>query len=212
MKILEVKALTFPEIKVIKYERFKDNRGYFTEVFRNSEFNNNSQTGFVKNKAFVQYNESFSKKDTIRGFHFQWNPYMGKLVRVIKGNIIDMVIDIRKNSPNFGKIIGYPMQTNSDNNYGEWIWIPPGFAHGIFYLEDTTIAYFCTSEYNPTSEASISPLASDIDWSLFDAQSKIEYQKIANSTQLISDKDKKGHTIANWNNNPNSNYFIFGNV
>lgn len=210
MQIIDVQTLNFPEIKVIKYKRFKDNRGYFTEVFRKSEFLNDESKFFLKNVDFVQYNESFSKKGTIRGFHFQWNPYMGKLVRAIQGSMVDMIIDIRKGSPTYGKIIAYPLATSSDNDFAEWIWVPTGFAHGIFYLEDTTIAYFCTGEYNPNCEASISPLSPDIDWSLVNPQILTEYKRIANNTTFISEKDKKGYTLSDWNMNSNSNNFLFG--
>lgn len=207
MKILEIKTLTFPEIKVVRYTRSKDQRGYFTEVFRKSEFLNGETKVFLKDVDFVQYNESFSKKGTIRGFHFQWNPYMGKLVRVIKGSMIDMAIDIRKGSPSYGKIIVYPLVTSLDYDFGEWIWVPPGFAHGIFYLEDTIIVYFCTSEYNPQCETSISPLSSDIDWSLVNQNIQMEFKQATKNLVLISEKDRNGFTLEDWKNNPNSENF-----
>lgn len=210
MKIIEIKTLIFPEIKVIKFAMFKDNRGYFTEIFRKNHIKKNKLIKEIGDFEFVQCNESFSKKGTFRGFHFQWNPYMGKLVRVVQGNIIDMALDIRKNSPNFGKVISYNMRIYLDNDFGEWIWIPPGFAHGIFYLEDTTIVYFCTSEYNPACEAAISPFATDINWSLFNPQHHLLYQETLAKTNLISEKDKKGFTISDWSHNPNSNNFLYG--
>src|SRR3989344_9623412 len=101
MKIVDVKSLEIPEIKVITYQRFKDERGYFTETYRKSEFENNEQTPFLKGVDFTQVNESFSTKMVFRGFHFQWNSFMAKMLRVINGNVIDMAIDIRPNSPTF---------------------------------------------------------------------------------------------------------------
>ncbi len=96
MKLLKVKTLQIEAIKVISFARFCDHRGYFTEHYQKSDFENYSEMDFIKNVQFVQCNESFSKMGTIRGLHFQWNPYMGKLVRTLAGRMVDMVIDIRK--------------------------------------------------------------------------------------------------------------------
>jgi dTDP-4-dehydrorhamnose 3,5-epimerase len=159
---------------------------------------------------FIQANESYSKKGTVRGLHFQWNPYMGKLVRTIKGRMIDMVLDIRKGSPTFGKIILYDMPADHKQEYNEWIWIPPGFAHGNFFTEETMIEYFCSGEYSPGCEASISPLAEDIDWTFCDTNLKQLFADIASSTELITDKDKNGFTVAAWLENDNSDNFIYG--
>ena len=114
MKIIEVKELEFAAVKVIRFARFGDHRGYFTESYRKSDFHNSETMGFMKDVEFVQCNESFSKKGTIRGLHFQWNPYIGKLVRTLRGRMIDMVLDIRKDSPTFGNIILYDMPSDSD--------------------------------------------------------------------------------------------------
>jgi len=166
--------------------------------------------GFMKDVEFVQCNESYSKKDTVRGLHFQWNPYMGKLVRTLRGRMIDMVLDIRKGSPTFGKIILYDMPTNHEAAYHEWIWVPPGFAHGNFFTEDSMIEYFCSGEYSPNCEACISPLAKDIDWGLCDPDLKQLFDSIAPSTTLITDKDKNGYTITDWKNCGQSSNFIYG--
>lgn len=210
MKILEVRALEIEAVKVIRFARFRDHRGYFTEQFRKSDFQGHPETDFFKGVEFVQANESFSKAGTIRGLHFQWNPYMGKLVRTISGRMVDMVLDIRKASPTFGKIILYGMPADEQADYGEWIWIPPGFAHGNFFLKDTIIEYFCSGEYSPGCEAGISPLAQDIDWSLCDESLKKLYDKIAPTTSLITDKDKNGFSVSRWENDERSNNFIYG--
>jgi len=209
MKILQVKSLSIPDIKVIKFGRFLDQRGYFTEVFRKSDLLKPPEMNFFKNVEFVQSNESFSKTSTIRGMHFQWNPYMGKLVRTIYGHMIDLILDIRLESPTFGKIIAFDMPTNQSNDYNEWIWIPPGFAHGNFFLEGTLIEYFCSGEYNPECEAGISPLAKDIDWSLCDNNLKEIFDKTVSGDHLITDKDRDGLSIGEWKNDERSKNFIY---
>ena len=83
MKLLGVKALAIEDIKVIQFARFCDHRGYFTEHYRKSDFCNHPDMEFLKGVDFLQCNESYSQKGTIRGLHFQWNPYMGKLVRTL---------------------------------------------------------------------------------------------------------------------------------
>jgi dTDP-4-dehydrorhamnose 3,5-epimerase len=198
MEILKVQPLKLPEIKVIRYKRYVDNRGYFTETYRKIDFKNNASLEFLHNINFIQCNESFSKKGTIRGLHFQWNPHLGKLIRTLHGRLIDLALDIRKDSPNFGKIIAYDLPSGQNCNYGDWIWIPPGFAHGGVFPEDTVIEYFCTDIYNPKCEASISPVSVDIDWSLCDENLKNEFDKIAESNILIKDKDKNGFSINEW--------------
>lgn len=206
MKILEVKSLVSPEVKVIKFARFSDNRGYFTETYRRSDFENE----FIKNLKFVQVNESFSQKGVIRGLHFQWNPYMGKLVRTIHGHMVDLFLDIRKNSPTFGKIGGYELTSASNDESNHWIWIPVGFAHGVVCLEQSTIEYLCTGEYSPNCEAGISPLAADIDWSLCDRKIKNQFNKLVKKGAIISEKDKQGLTVGEWSNDKRSRNFIYG--
>ncbi len=201
MKIEKIKSLKIPEIKVTTYARFKDERGYFTETYRKEDF---------QDLNIVQVNESFSRKNAVRGLHFQWNPYQGKLVRCIKGHMIDFALDIRPDSKTFGKIVGYEMKTDLDQPQSDWIWVPPGFAHGVVFLEDTLMEYFCSGEWSPGNEASISPQAEDIDWSLCDPALKEEFQKIMNGNPLITDKDKNGMTVGEWKENPNSQLFLSG--
>lgn len=210
MKIIDVKSLTFPEVKVIRFARFKDNRGYFSEIYKKSEFEHNAKLDFLHNKVFVQTNTSYSQTHTVRGMHFQWQPNMDKLVRVINGKMIDLILDIRKGSPNFGKIIGYELSSTHDNESNEWIWIPQGFAHGTMYLTETFIEYMCTAEWSPKTEGSISPLASDIDWSLVEPEHHHVFQELKEDPKLlISDKDRDGFTVEQWRNNPNADQFIF---
>ena len=210
MKLLEVKTLQMEAVKVIRFARFRDHRGYFTEHYRKGDFLKHGDMHFMKGVEFVQANESYSKRGTIRGLHFQWNPYMGKLVRTLTGRMIDMVLDIRKGSPTFGKIILYDMPADNTADYAEWIWVPPGFAHGNFFTEDSMIEYFCSGEYSPGCEAGISPLAGDMDWTLCDPDLKKLFDRIAGSTALISDKDKDGLTVKGWNSDNRSENFIYG--
>jgi dTDP-4-dehydrorhamnose 3,5-epimerase len=209
LKILDVNQLKIPEINVIKFARFCDQRGYFTEHFRESDFQNNPLTAFMKGVQFVQTNESYSKAKTIRGLHFQWNPYMGKLVRTLYGHMVDLILDIRRGSPTFGKIIAYDMPSAIARDFNEWIWVPPGFAHGNVFLEDTLIEYFCSGEYSPGYEAGISPLAEDIDWSLCERDLKEVVFEVASSTPLITDKDRNGLSVCAWERDERSNNFIY---
>ena len=208
MKIVDVKSLEIPEVKIITYQRFKDERGYFTETYRKSEFENNEQTPFLKGVDFTQVNESFSKKMVFRGFHFQWNSFMAKMLRVINGNVIDMAIDIRPNSPTFGKAVGHELKTDSEQEKGEWIWIPVGFAHAVLFLEDSTIEYFCTGQWAPDTERCISPQSKDIDWSLMDKEVKSNIEKVIRDGLIINEKDKNGLTLENWKVSEDSKNFI----
>lgn len=206
MKIIDIKSLAIPDVKVIRYGKFPDHRGYFTESFRRNDFNG---MDFLKGLEFFQSNESYSKKNTIRGIHFQFDPGMGKLVRTLNGRMIDMVMDIRKGSPTFGKIIACDMPAAPDLDYGEWIWVPPGFAHGNFFNKPTMIEYYCTAQYNPHGEAGISPLSPDIDWSLCDKKLKKIFDGIIQQGALMTDKDKNGFSLKTWNDDPRSNHFLY---
>lgn len=208
MKILEVKQLAIPEINVIRFARFCDHRGYFAEPFRRSDIAKSPELHFL-NVPFVQTNESFSKERTIRGLHFQWNPYMGKLVRTVQGRMVDLVLDIRKNSPTEGKIIAYEMSSNPSHDYSEWIWIPPGFAHGNYFTEETQIEYFCSGEYSPDCEAGISPFSQDIDWTLCNPTLKKEFDTLVPEA-LVSDKDRNASTLNQWLSDQRSENFVYG--
>ena len=208
MKILDVKELKIPEIKVIKFQRFTDHRGYFTEIMRYPDIFPVMPNGF---NDFVQMNETWSKAGTFRGLHFQWNPYMGKLVRCITGYLIDFALDIRLNSPTFGKIISYNMPDNKKEDYSEWIWVPPGFAHGTLLLENSIIEYFCDGQYNENCEAGITVFDEDIDWSSSDHHSTAEYHPEL-SIAHITDKDKNAFTLRQWQKNPNAKEFIYGEI
>jgi len=210
MKILSVETLSLPDIRVIRFARFADHRGYFTESFRRGDIDTHPETAFLREVALPQVNESWSRTGTVRGLHFQWNPFMGKLVRTSHGRMIDMFLDIRLGSPTFGKIAMHDMPAPPDADWGEWIWVPPGFAHGNFFTEPSRIEYFCSSEYSPGCEAGVSPLAHDLDWSLCDPQLKLEFDQVLSDHPLMTDKDRNGFTLAAWQQDERSRYFVYG--
>lgn len=209
MKILSITDLAIPAVKVIRFARFRDNRGYFSEHYRFTDFEDGDASSFMNGVRFLQMNESFSKPHTVRGLHFQWNPFMGKLVRTVRGRMIDVVLDIRKGSPTYGKIIAYDMPVTNEEDYSEWIWVPPGFAHGNTFTEDTVIEYLCSGEYSPGNEAGISPIADDLDWSLCEPELAALFQQIAHGTELMTDKDRNGFSLARWTADPRSEIFLY---
>lgn len=205
MVILQVKSLAIPEVKVIRYKRFVDERGYFTETYRKEDFETELAKA-VPDFRIEQTNESRSRKGVVRGLHLQWNPYMGKLVRTLYGHMLDIVLDLRSSSPTFGKAVIYDMPADLDKDYGEWIWVPIGFAHGNLYLEDSAIEYFCTGKYSPGCEAGIYPFSKDIDWSLADKELVKKFASLEKKA-IISEKDRKGISIADWKKTEAAGYF-----
>jgi len=208
MKIIEVKSLALAGVKVIKFGRFPDQRGYFAETFKQSDVLENPALDFLKPFSFVQTNESFSRSGVVKGLHFQWDPLLGKLLRTISGHMVDMILDIRKNSPTFGKIILYDLPSTESMDYNEWIWLPPGVAHGSFFLKDSLNEYFFSANYNPKAEAGISPLTEDLDWSLAEPELKQEFEQLKSGQIIINDKDKNGLTLKAWEQDPRSQNFI----
>lgn len=145
MKIIETKI---PDLVIIKPTVFQDERGYFFESYNKEKF---LSKGIDQN--FVQDNESKSMKGVLRGLHFQKPPYsQGKLVRVMKGSVLDVAVDLRKKSPTYGR--WESIQLTDENKF--MYWVPPGFAHGFVTLEDHTVFFYkCTNVYNKESEGSI---------------------------------------------------------
>lgn len=145
---MKVIITDIPEVLIFEPRVFQDARGYFFESFRKELFDKN-----VPNTTFVQANESFSDKGVLRGLHYQKGKYaQGKLVRVIKGAVYDVAVDVRVGSPTYGKYVGVEL---SEENKKQ-LWIPRGFAHGFLVLEPNTIfAYQCDNYYNKESEGGI---------------------------------------------------------
>lgn len=170
---MEIVKTAIPDLYIIKPKVFSDHRGYFFESYNKEAF---LRYGIDQN--FVQDNESKSSKGVLRGLHFQKPPFdQGKLVRVMHGAVLDVAVDLRKNSPTYGHWASVEL-----NHENKWMyWIPPGFAHGFVTLEDDTVFFYkCTNVYNKDSEGSILWNDPDlnIDW------------KIDNP--ILSEKDKTG--------------------
>ena len=212
MKIVDVQALVIPDVKVVRFARFLDERGYFTETYRRGTVTATAATGFLHGQAFPQSNESRSHSGVVRGLHFQWQPYMGKLVRTISGRMVDLVLDIRLGSPTFGTILAHDMPARPDADTSEWIWVPAGFAHGNFFTEESVIEYLCTGEYAQGNEAGISPISDDIDWSACDPGLHREFADLVSGQAILSEKDQAGHTLASWQDSPMSANFIYENL
>jgi dTDP-4-dehydrorhamnose 3,5-epimerase len=208
MRILSVAALVLPDVKVVRFARFADERGYFTETFRRRDFDEHPDLGFLRRLAFPQMNESRSRAGVVRGLHFQWNPTIGKLLRTQEGRMVDLFLDIRPRSPTFGRAAMHDMRSGRDDDTGEWIWVPPGFAHGTFFPVDTRIEYLCSGEYNPACEAGISPMSPDIDWSLADTGLKREFDDVIAAGAVMSRKDRELPTLAQWTADARSRHFV----
>jgi dTDP-4-dehydrorhamnose 3,5-epimerase len=146
---MKVTSLAIPEVKVFEPRIFEDSRGAFFESFSAKVFA--SETGLERD--FVQDNHSVSKAGVLRGLHYQLAPHaQGKLVRVVKGAVFDVAVDLRKSSPTFGQWVG---ETLTPENRKQ-LWIPEGFGHGFLALsDDTHFLYKTTSFYHPGSDRSI---------------------------------------------------------
>lgn len=136
---IQVTTTALPEAKIIEPKVFGDARGYFYESFTAREFEAQVETGV----QFVQDNHSRSSKGVLRGLHYQIEHAQGKLVRVVEGAVFDVAVDIRKQSPNFGKWVGVVL---SDENHRQ-LWVPPGFAHGFVVLSDAAQFLYKTTDY-----------------------------------------------------------------
>ncbi len=159
MKRIDTKLL---DCFIIEPTIFEDKRGYFFETFNHAKFNELAGT----ETNFVQDNESFSSKGVLRGLHYQIGNYaQAKLVRVVKGKVLDIAVDIRKNSKTFGEHVA--LELSEDNK--KQLFVPHGFAHGFIVLSDTAIfSYKCDNFYNKASECGIiyNDPALNIDWKL----------------------------------------------
>ena len=170
---------------------FQDSRGFFMETFREDQF---KELGLPWH--FGQDNHSRSAKGVVRGLHFQWEPPMAKLMRVTQGSAFLVAVDIRKGSPTLGKWSG--VVASSDDR--RQVFAPAGFARGFCVLSDfAEIQYKCTGIYNNKAE-------SGIRWD--DSEIGIQWP-IPASEMILSDKDKKAQTLAQWLASPNSDHFRY---
>lgn len=144
---MEYQKLAIPDVVLLTPKVFGDERGFFMETFRQSEFEQH-----CGNYQFVQDNHSSSAKGILRGLHYQHQKPQGKLVRVVKGEVFDVAVDMRENSPTFGQWVGEYL--SEDNK--RMLWVPPGFAHGFLVTSETAeFVYKCTDYYNPGDEYSL---------------------------------------------------------
>lgn len=173
-----VQDTELPEVKVVIPERFHDRRGYFAEIYRADLFR---RLGLPDN--FVQVNHSHSVRHTIRGLHFQWDPPMGKLMRVTVGEAFLVAVDIRRNSPTLGRWVGQ-MASEGD---GLMLWAPACFARGFCVLSEyADVEYLCTGTYNGACESGIfwNDPAIGIKWPVPDP--------------VLSDRDRSAPTLKQW--------------
>ncbi len=165
---------------IIKPTIFSDDRGLFYETYSKNKYH---EIGLPID--LLQDNESISKKNVLRGLHFQNPPYdQGKLVRVIKGKVLDVAVDIRKKSPTYGKYL--MVELSEENKYQ--FWIPSGFAHGFLSLTDETIfTYKCSNFYNKDAESVLiwSDTDLNINWGV--------------DTPIVSEKDNQLYSISSFN-------------
>ncbi len=170
---MKVTETPFQGLYVVEPSVFEDNRGYFFESWNQQKFHEMNL-----DFTFVQDNQSMSGAHVLRGLHFQAPPWeQGKLVRVIQGSVLDVVVDIRKDQPTYGRHFSLVMSGKKKN----MLWIPPGFAHGLLTLEDNTVFFYkCTQFYNRESEGAIAwnDPQLNIDWGIEDP--------------VVSEKDKSG--------------------
>lgn len=173
MKVIDTEI---PDVKIIEPTVFGDERGFFMETWNQKSFEE-LVTG--KPTIFVQDNHSKSKKGILRGLHYQAENTQGKLVRVVSGEVFDVAVDIRKDSPTFGKWVGVYLSAENKHQ----LWIPEGFAHGFYVTSDEAeFVYKCTDYYNPNTEVTIA-------WN--DPFLNISWP-ISNDFLLMSEKDNKG--------------------
>ena len=186
---IRVETIPINDVKVVRPEVFQDTRGFFTEVYRLDQF-----LALGLPSTFVQLNHSRSAKNVLRGLHFQWDPPMGKLMRVIVGKAFLVAVDIRKGSPTLGKWFGLEISAEDKKQ----IWAPAGFARGFCVLSEfAEIEYLCTGIYNHQAESGFL-------WN--DPEVGIQWPVCE---PIVSDKDRKGETFAQWLSRPESNYFKY---
>ena len=186
---ISIEKTPIKDVIIVTPELIEDERGFFTEVYRKDQFEKAGLPGI-----YVQLNHSRSVQNVVRGLHFQWDPPMGKLMRVTCGSAFMVAVDIRKKSPTLGKWFG--MEVSAENK--KQLWAPAGFARGFCALSDfAEIQYLCTGIYNNKAESGI--LWNDpeigIDWPVRNA--------------ILSAKDKNARTLAEWLESEDSNNFMY---
>jgi dTDP-4-dehydrorhamnose 3,5-epimerase len=186
---IRVESRHLTDVVVVVPEIFKDDRGFFMETYREDQF---KKMGLPH--RFVQHNHSRSVKGVVRGLHFQWEPPMGKLMRVTVGAAFLVAVDIRKGSPTLGKWVG--IEASAENR--RQVWAPAGFARGFCVLSDAAeIQYDCTGIYNSKAE-------SGVRWN--DPEIGIQWP---GSEFILSSKDQNAQPLSRWLNSPESENFKY---
>ena len=186
---IKIESRHLQDVAVLVPDIFQDSRGFFMETFREDQFRAHGLP-----YHFVQDNHSRSAKGVVRGLHFQWEPPMGKLMRVTQGSAFLVAVDIRKGSPTLGKWVG--IEASAENR--REVWAPAGFARGFCVLSDSAeIQYKCTGAYSNKGESGIlwNDPAIGIEWPVLNAE--------------LSEKDKKAQTLAQWLASPASENFKY---
>jgi dTDP-4-dehydrorhamnose 3,5-epimerase len=186
---IRIEARGLGDVVVVVPDIFKDDRGFFMETFREDAFRN---LGIPNH--FVQDNHSRSVKGVLRGLHFQWEPPMGKLMRVSQGAAFLVAVDIRKGSPTLGRWFG--VEASEENRLQ--VWAPAGFARGFCVLSDVAeVQYKCTGLYNGKAESAIrwDDQEIGIRWPIRDV--------------CLSEKDRRARTLSQWLASPESNNFSY---
>ena len=169
---------SIPEVFIIEPKVLQDDRGFFFESYQKSRF---AEAGIPFD--FVQDNHSQSQQGTLRGLHYQIQQAQGKLVRVVSGEIFDVAVDIRKNSPTFGKWVGDYLSAENKR----MLWVPPGFAHGFYVTSSQAeVLYKATDYYAPQWERSIL-------WN--DPEINIDWPIIKGTAPILSQKDASGKSL-----------------
>ncbi|MGP7735208.1 dTDP-4-dehydrorhamnose 3,5-epimerase [Oceanimonas smirnovii] len=176
MKIIDT---AIPEVKIIEATVFGDERGFFMETFRQNFFD--ELTG---GKPFVQDNHSRSVQGILRGLHYQIQQPQGKLVRVVSGEVYDVAVDMRKNSPTFGQHVGVVLSAENKRQF----WVPEGFAHGFYVMSDSAdFVYKCTNYYAPEHDRSLR-------WN--DPELNINWPLVNGEQPTLSEKDTNAPLLA----------------
>jgi dTDP-4-dehydrorhamnose 3,5-epimerase len=185
----EVQSRHLGDVVVLAPKAFGDDRGYFMETYREDQFRELGLPG-----SFVQDNHSYSKKGVVRGLHFQWEPSMGKVMRVTRGAAFLVAVDLRLGSPTLGRWVG--IESTAENR--KQVWAPASFARGFCALtDDVEVQYKCTGIYNGKAESGIrwDDPEIGIEWPVRDV--------------IVSEKDRKAQTLAEWLASPNSRHFVY---
>lgn len=177
------------EVVVLIPDVFRDERGYFLEAYRADRY---GELGLPT--TFVQENHSYSRKGVVRGLHFQWDPPMGKLMRVTRGDAFLVAVDVRPGSPTVGKWVG--IEATAENR--RQVWAPASFARGFCALsDDVEVQYLCTGIYNAKAESAIR-------WD--DPEIGIEWPM---KPFLISEKDRKAQELNEWLQSAEAKHFVY---